>query len=98
MPRHHRAVAALAATAGLFAAAPAHATPPTTTTEVRHVRIPIASCGSFTLIIDSTVTRAFTTFYNADGVTVRDVLDRRQEGSFINSVTGQSVPLSGRWK
>jgi len=98
MLRYRRAVAALAATAGLLASAPAHATAPTTTIEVRHVRIPITSCGAFTLIIDVTVTRKFTTFYDAAGVTVRDVLDRRQEGTFENSLTGKSLPLSGRWK
>jgi hypothetical protein len=98
MPTYRRAFAALAATAGLVAASPAYATPPTTTSEVRHVRIPIASCGSFPLIIDVTVNRELTTFYDADGLPVRAVLDRRQEGSFINAVTGASVPLTGNWR
>jgi len=98
MPTYRRAAAALAVTAGLIAAAPANATPPTTTTEVRHVRITIASCGAFPLIIDSMVTRKFTTFHDADGVPTRAVLERRMEGSFINGVTGASVPLTGNWR
>jgi hypothetical protein len=99
MPAHRRAVAALAATAALLAAAPAHATPPTTTTEERQIPpMPIANCGTFALLIRATVIRELTTFYDAGGIPVRAVLDRRQEGQFTNAVTGKSIPLSGRWK
>ena len=95
----HRATAALfAAGSLLLATAPAHATAPTTTVEQRHLVLPLASCGSFTLILDSHVTREFTTFYDQDGLKVRDVLTRHQEGTFSNALTGTSTALSGNWR
>jgi hypothetical protein len=98
MHRSARALVALAATAGALAASPAYAAPPTTVIEVRHIHVPIANCGSFTLIIDSTVNRELTTFYGAGGLPTRDVLVRRQEGSFINANTGASVSFTGNWR
>jgi hypothetical protein len=96
--RRGAAAALVAAGSLLLATAPAHATPPTTTVEQRHVVLPLASCGSFTLILESDVTREVTTFYDRDGLKVRDVLTRRQEGTFSNSVTGKSAALSGIWR
>ena len=98
MHSHRRALAALAAGAAFVAATPAHATPPTTVSEVRHVRLTLASCGSFSLISDVTVDRKLTTFYDPDGRPTRVALDRRLEGTFINSVSGASVPVTGNWR
>lgn len=86
------AAAGLAVTTG-----PAHATAPTTTLEQRHVMFALASCGSFTLMLEGEVTRELTTYYDQDGIPVRDVLTRRQQSTFTNSVTGKSVPTSGIW-
>ena len=97
-PRHRVAGAALVAATMLLVAAPAHATQPTTTTEQRHVVLPIADCGSFTAILTADVTREFTIFYDQDGVPVRDVLARRQQSTISNSVTGKSADNSGVWR
>ena len=91
-------VFAAAAVAGLAGAPTAGATAPTTTVEQRHVRVPHGDCGSFTLIFEADVTRGVTTFYDRDGVPVRDVLVRRTDGTVSNSVTGASVPSTGVWR
>ena len=91
-------VLAASAAAGLTGAPPASATPPTTTIEQRHVRVPNGDCGSFTLIFEADVTRKVTTFFDEDGVPVRDVLVRHTDGTVSNSVTGESVPFTGVWR
>jgi hypothetical protein len=101
-PSRHRAargvVAALLASASLAAAAPAHATAPTTTVEQRHIKVTRGSCGSFALIFEGDVTFQFTIFYDQDAIAVRDVLVRTSEGTVSNSVTGGSVPFTGDWR
>jgi len=98
--RSSRWMVALAASAaaGLAGAAPADATAPTTTLEQRHVKLTHGDCGSFTLIFEADVTRKVTTFYDQDGVPVRDVLVRRSDGTVSNSVTGKSLPSTGVWR
>jgi hypothetical protein len=91
------AFAALA-TAGLVGAPPASATPPTTTVEQRNVKLTHGDCGSFALIFEADVERKVTTFYDRDGVPVRDVLVRRTDGTVSNSVSGASVPSRGVWR
>jgi hypothetical protein len=91
-------VFAVSAAAGLAGAPPSSATPPTTTVEQRHVRVPHGDCGSFTLIFEADVTRKVTTFFDEDGAPVRDVLVRHMEGAVSNSVTGESVPFTGVWR
>jgi hypothetical protein len=93
-----RAVAALLASTSLAAAAPAHATPPTTTVEQRPVHITLPACGSFALVFKADVTRKITTFCDQDGVPLRDVLVRTSEGAVSNAATGKSVPLTGVWR
>src|SRR5215207_547408 len=87
-------VFAASAAAGLAGAPPAGATPPTTTLEQRHVKLTQGDCGSFALIFEADVTRKVTTFYDRDGVPVRDVLVRRTDGTVSNSVTGASLPTT----
>jgi hypothetical protein len=89
---------ALAVVAGLAGAAPAGANAPTTTVEVRHVTVPRGDCGTFSLIFDADVTRRLTTFYDSEGVPMRDVLVRSSEGAVFNSVTRKSVPFTGVWR
>src|SRR5829696_5990250 len=84
--------------AALAGAPPAGASPPTTTVEQRHVKLPHGDCGSFALIFEADVTRNVTTFYDRDGVPVRDVLVRRSDGTVSNSVTGKSLPPTGVWR
>ena len=91
-------VFAAAATAGLAGAPPAGATPPATTVEQRHVKLIHGDCGSFTLIFEADVERKVTTFYDRDGVPVRDVLVRRTDGTVSNSVTHTSLPTTGVWR
>jgi hypothetical protein len=91
-------VFAVSAAAGLHGAPPASATPPTTTIEQRHVRVPHGDCGSFTLVFEADVERKVTTFYDQDGVPVRDVLVRHTDGTVSNSVTGTSLPITGVWR
>lgn len=81
----------------LLASVPADATAPTRISEQRHIDFQIASCGSFMLRLTSDVEREVTTYYDDAGVPVRDVLVRRQEGTFSNSVSGKSVATSGVW-
>ena len=93
------AAAALVAVGGLLpAAVPAHATAPTRVVEQRHFDFELASCGSFALRLTSDVERELTTYYDENGVRVREVLVRRQEGTFSNSLTGKSAELSGVWR
>jgi hypothetical protein len=91
-------VLALAAATALVAAAQASALAPTTAVEQRDVKLAHGDCGAFTLIFEADVTRKVTTFYDQDGVPVRDVLVRRSEGTVSNSVTGRSVPSMGVWR
>src|SRR5215207_5131174 len=91
-------VFAASAAAGLAGAPPAGATAPTTTVEQVHVKLPHGDCGSFALIFEADVTRKSTTFYDRDGVPVRDVLVRRSEGTVSNSISGASVPSRGVWR
>ena len=76
----------------------ASALAPTTTVAQVHVKLPHGDCGAFTLIFEADVTRKVTTFYDQDGVPVRDVLVRRTEGTVSNSVTDASVPSTGVWR
>src|SRR5215204_4680121 len=76
----------------------ASALAPTTTVEQRHVKLAHGDCGSFTLIFEADVTRKVTTFYDHDGIPVRDVLVRRADGTVANSVTGTSLPSWGVWR
>src|SRR5215216_4822105 len=92
------AVAALVAATGLVAVPAADAMAPSTTVEQRHVKIPHGDCGSFTLVFEADVTRKVTTFYDRDGVPVRDVLVRTSEGTVSNSLTGKSVRSTGVWR
>jgi len=78
--------------------AQASALAPTTTVEQRHVKLAHGDCGSFTLIFEADVTRKVTTFYDHDGIPVRDVLVRRADGTVANSVTGTSLPSWGVWR
>ena len=91
-------VLALAAATALVAAAQASALAPTTTVAQLHVKLPRGDCGAFTLIFEADVSRKVTTFYDQDGVPVRDVLVRRTEGTVSNSVSGASVPSTGVWR
>src|SRR5215208_3278943 len=91
-------VVAASAAAGLTSAPAAGATPPTTTLEQRHVKLTHGDCGSFTLIFEADVERKVTTFYDQDGLPVRDVLVRRTDGTVSNSVTGKSLPTTGVWR
>ena len=91
-------VVALAAATALVAAAQASALAPTTTVEQRHVKLTHGDCGAFTLIFEADVTRKVTTFYDQDGVPVRDVLVRRSDGTVSNSLTARSVPSTGVWR
>src|SRR5829696_2379412 len=91
-------VFAASAAAGLAGAPPAGATAPTTTVEQRHVKLTHGDCGAFALIFEADVTRRVTTFYDQDGVPVRDVLVRRSDGTVSNSVTGASLPSTGVWR
>jgi hypothetical protein len=98
MQGHRRAIGALAAAAGLIAAAPAYATPPTTTFEVRRPHFVFPDCGSFPLHLDGVVTRETTTFYDSSGVPVRLQVGWRQDSTFSNPLNGRSVPASGNWR
>lgn len=91
-------VLALAAATALVAAAQASALAPTTTVEQRHVKLAHGDCGAFALIFEADVTRKLTTFYDQDGVPVRDVLVRHSDGTVSNSVTGKSLPFTGVWR
>ena len=93
------AATVLVATGSLLpAAVPAQATAPTRIFEHRQADFLIASCGSFMLRLQSAIEREYVIYYDADGVVVRDVLIRRQEGTFSNSVTGKSAELTGIWR
>jgi hypothetical protein len=95
-----RAAATVLVAAGglLLASVPAQAMAPTTIVEQRQIDFVVASCGSFSLRLQSAGEREYTKYYDADGVVVRDVLVRRQEGTFSNSVNGKSAALSGVWR
>jgi hypothetical protein len=54
--------------------------------------------GAWRIDLDAVVTRKVTTFYDHDGVPVRDVLVRRSDGTVANSVTGTSLPIWGVWR
>jgi hypothetical protein len=96
--RRGAATVLVAAGGLLLASVPAQATAPTRIVEQRHVDFVIASCGSFMLRLQSAVEREYVIYYDENGVPVRDVLIRRQEGTFSNSVTGKSADLSGVWR
>ena len=98
MQGHRRALAALIAATSLIAAAPASATPPTRTFEVRHPHFVFPYCGSFPLHLDGIVTRETTTFYNRSAVPVRLEVSWTQDSIFSNPVNGKSVPASGNWR
>ena len=86
------------AVASLAAAAPAHGSAPTTTIRQVPIKVTLPACGSFALIFEADVTRRLTTFYDNDGVKVREVLVRSSEGAVSNSETGASVPFTGIWR
>ena len=53
------------------------------------------SCGSFQILQSDTVTARFTLFYDQAGNVTQAVFHDRAQGTFSNSVTGQSVPFEG---
>ena len=98
MPSSRWILASALLVAGLGGAASADATAPTTTIEQRHVALTHGDCGSFALIFEADVTHKLITFYDQDGLPVRDVLVRRTDGTVSNSVTGKSLPSTGVWR
>src|SRR5262245_4370003 len=94
--RHHLAATALAGASLLIAAAPVAAVPPTTDPVVTiHREGPFEDCPGFGTIGSWDVTHKLTTFYNADGVAIRDIERIDFTGRIINAETGAWVPDSG---
>ena len=88
-------VAALAASA-LALASTAAATAPTSVDESFHRSIPnFFSCPGFTVGGEFDVSRTVTTFYDNEGVIVRQVTHVHFTGELINTATGKSIPDEG---
>jgi hypothetical protein len=89
-------VATVLAALPLTLASTAAANAPTIVDESFHRSIPnFISCPGFTVRGEFDVARTVMTFYDSDGVIVRQVTHVHFTGTLINAVTGTSVPDEG---
>jgi hypothetical protein len=90
------AVLAAAAAVALAIASTATATAPTSVHESFHRSIPnFVACPGFLVRGEFDVSRTVTTFYDSDGVIVRQVTHVHFTGELINTATGKSIPDEG---
>ena len=89
------ATLAVASAALLLTAAPAAAAQPSVETRFVHREGAFEECPDFTVIGVWDITGKLTTFYDADGVAIRDIEQISFTGRLVNETTGASVPDSG---
>jgi hypothetical protein len=74
----------------------ASAVPPTVETITRHLDFGVVgSCPGFDVTATFDPTRRITTFYNAEGIPIRQQIHVEVPGTVTNSVSGKTLPTTG---
>ena len=92
---HRAAALAMASAALLLTAVPAMAATPTIDTFGRHIDRPFVDCPGFSVMGSWDLSSRLTTFYDGDGVAIRDIERVEFDGRLINTSSGASVADSG---